>query len=100
MGYEAGGPYELDHFKLTKGRTELRAFLWSHWHAPCSTFHSDSLVRFPVAKPGEDYPSQTLGPYLPDKKLPETLLTNSEVKDPKYYKVILVAEGKAIGSAI
>jgi hypothetical protein len=30
--YEAGGPYKLEHFKLTKGRTDLRDFLWSHWH--------------------------------------------------------------------
>jgi hypothetical protein len=31
-GYENGGPYDLDHFRLTKGRTELREFLWKHWH--------------------------------------------------------------------
>ena len=31
-GYETGGPYVLDHFRLTKGRTELRDFLWKHWH--------------------------------------------------------------------
>lgn len=31
-GYEIGGPYKLDHFKLTKGRTDLRDFLWTHWH--------------------------------------------------------------------
>ena len=31
-GYESGGPYTLDHFRLTKGRTELREFLWKHWH--------------------------------------------------------------------
>jgi len=31
-GYEVGGPYNLDHFKLTKGRTDLREFLWRHWH--------------------------------------------------------------------
>jgi hypothetical protein len=31
-GYESGGPYTLDHFRLTKGRTDLREFLWKHWH--------------------------------------------------------------------
>jgi hypothetical protein len=31
-GYENGGPYTLDHFRLTKGRTDLREFLWTHWH--------------------------------------------------------------------
>lgn len=31
-GYENGGPYTLDHFHLTKGRTDLREFLWTHWH--------------------------------------------------------------------
>src|SRR5262245_7932235 len=31
-GYETGGPYKLEHFKLTKGRTDLREFLWRHWY--------------------------------------------------------------------
>jgi hypothetical protein len=31
-GYETGGPYTLDHFRLTTGRTDLREFLWKHWH--------------------------------------------------------------------
>ena len=31
-GYEMGGPYKLEHFTLTKGRTDLREFLWKHWH--------------------------------------------------------------------
>jgi hypothetical protein len=31
-GYERGGPYSLEHFRLTKGRTDLREFLWKHWH--------------------------------------------------------------------
>jgi hypothetical protein len=31
-GYETGGPYKLEHFHLTKGRTDLREFLWTHWH--------------------------------------------------------------------
>jgi hypothetical protein len=30
-GYESGGPFYLDHFRLTKGRTDLREFLWMHW---------------------------------------------------------------------
>ena len=32
-GYERGGPYSLEHFRLTKGRTDLREFLWKHWHS-------------------------------------------------------------------
>jgi len=32
-GYESGGPYSLEHFRLTKGRTDLREFLWKHWHS-------------------------------------------------------------------
>ncbi len=32
-GYERGGPYRLEHFRLTKGRTDLREFLWKHWHS-------------------------------------------------------------------
>jgi hypothetical protein len=31
-GYERGGLYRLEHFRLTKGRTDLREFLWKHWH--------------------------------------------------------------------
>jgi len=31
-GYEKAGPYSLEHFHLTKGRTDLREFLWKHWH--------------------------------------------------------------------
>lgn len=31
-GYDNGGAYTLDHFRLTAGRTRLRKFLWSHWH--------------------------------------------------------------------
>ena len=29
--YDKGGPYTLEHFRLTKGRTDLREFLWNHW---------------------------------------------------------------------
>jgi hypothetical protein len=31
-GHERGGLYRLEHFRLTKGRTDLREFLWKHWH--------------------------------------------------------------------
>jgi len=143
--YEKGCPYKLEHFQLTKGRTDLRDFLWNHWHnhikgiaeakagtvdagtvtvlyviqpdsqgrwgidvelgrplqpPPCSAFHVDSLVRFPIRKPDEDYPSQTLGPYLPHGKLPETRLAESDVKDSRYWKLILVENGKAVGDTI
>lgn len=30
--YESAGPYSLDHFRVTRGRTDLREFLWKHWH--------------------------------------------------------------------
>jgi hypothetical protein len=141
--YESGGPYILDHFRLTKGRTDLRDFLWKHWHdhkkgvaetrvgtidrgtvkvlylvqpdakgrwgidveldrpmdPPCVAFHADSLVRVPIAKPDEDYPSQTLGLWPPDK-IPEARLADSEVKDAKLYRVILVRENKPISDEI
>jgi hypothetical protein len=32
VGCENGGPYTLDHFRLTKERTDFREFLWTHWH--------------------------------------------------------------------
>lgn len=142
-GYDNGGPYILDHFRLTKGRTDLREFLWTHWHEhkkavaevragtvdrgtvrvlymiqpdakgqwgidveldrpmdpPCVTFHADSLVRVPIAKPDEDYPSQTLGLWPPDK-LPEKLLSDSDVRDAKLFRVILVRERKAVSDEI
>jgi hypothetical protein len=31
-GYETGGPYTLDPLRLTRGRSDLREFLWKHWH--------------------------------------------------------------------
>jgi hypothetical protein len=37
----------------------------------CVISHAESLVREPIAKPEEDYPSQTLGLWPPDK-LPQT----------------------------
>jgi hypothetical protein len=126
-GYEAGGPYKLEHFTLTKGRTDLREFLWKHWHnhlkgvaearvgtvdagtvtalyivqpnakgvwgidvelgravqpPPCSAFHADAIVRVPIRKPDEDYPSQTLGPYWPDRTVPKTVrMQDDEVKE-------------------
>lgn len=142
-GYEEGGPFTLDHFRLTKGRTDLREFLWTHWHdrkkgvaearvgtvdrgtvrvlylikpdmqgnwgidvelnrpmdPPCITFRADSLVRVPIAKPDEDYPSQTLGLWPPDK-LPRSVLSDSEVKDAKLFRVILVRENKPITDEI
>src|SRR5579864_6524967 len=110
-GFETGGPYSLDHFHLTKGRTDLREFLWKHWYGhvngmaearvgtvnrgtvkvlyvihpdkqgrwgidveldrpmdpPCVAFRADSLVRLPIHNPDEDYPSQTIGLWPPDK---------------------------------
>ncbi len=142
-GYESGGPYALDHFRLTKGRSDLREFLWKHWHdhkkgvaeakvgtvdagtvkvlylvqsdaqgnwgidveldrpmaPPCVTFHADSLVRLPIDDPREDYPSQTLSLWPPDK-IPKKRLVDSEVKDSKLYRVVLVRNNKPVGDAI
>lgn len=142
-GYDRGGPYTLDHFRLTKGRMDLREFLWTHWHEhkkgvaearagtvdrgtvrllylvqsdakgqwgidveldrpmdpPCVTFHADSLVRVLIAKPDEDYPSQTIGLWPPDK-IPQTRLADSEVKDAKLYRLILIKEDKPISDQI
>jgi len=145
-GYETGGPYRLEHFTLTKGRTDLRDFLWKHWHnhikgvaeakvgtvdvgtvtalyiiqpdakgiwgidvglgrslqhPPCSEFHADSLVRVPIRKPDENYPSQTLGPYWPDRTVPKKVrMQDDDVKDAKYFKLILMANETAIGDTI
>jgi hypothetical protein len=144
VGYDSGGPFELDHFRLTKGRTDLREFLWRHWHKktrgiaeakvgtidaglvtaiyivepdstgnlgidveiqrpiqppPCDTFHADSLVRLPIQKPDEDYPSQTLGFWPPDK-LPAKRLPDTVEKDAKYYQVQLALKGKPVGDTI
>jgi hypothetical protein len=66
---------------------------------PCVTFHTDSLVRVPIAKPDEDYPSQTIGPWPPDK-IPQTHLTDSEVKDANLYRLILIKEDKPISDEI
>lgn len=142
-GFESGGPYTLDHFRLTKGRSDLREFLWKHWHdqkkgvaearvgtvdrgtvtvlyliqpdaqghwridveldrpmdRPCVTFHADSLVRIPIANPKEDYPSQTIGLWPPDE-IPRKRLADSDVKDAKLFRVILVRDNKPIGDAI
>jgi hypothetical protein len=142
-GYESGGPYSLDHFHLTTGRTELREFLWKHWHEhkrgvaevkagtvdrgpvkvlylvrpdaqgawgidvevdrpmdpPCTMFHADSLIRLPIANPKEDYPSQTLSLWPPDE-IPPRRLADSDVADPKVYRVVLVRNNKPIGDTI
>jgi hypothetical protein len=140
-GYESGGPYRLDPFRLTTGRTELREFLWKHWRErkkgvaeakvgtvdrgivtalyliqpdakghwgidveldrpadpPCVSFHADSLVRVPIADPKSEYPSQTLGLWPPDA-IPPNRLADSEVVDPKLYRVVLVRDNKPASS--
>ena len=140
-GFESGGPYTLDHFRLTKGRADLREFFWKHWHGhikgvaearagtvdrgtvrvlyiiapdeqgrwsidveldrpmdpPCITFDADSLVRLPIHNPDEEYPSQTIGLWPPDK-IPSKRLPDSEVVDPKLYRVLLVRDNKPASS--
>jgi hypothetical protein len=143
LGYESGGPYTLDHFRLTKGRTDLREFLWKHWHnhikgvaeakaatvdrgivdvlyliqpdaqgqwgidveldrpmdPPCVTFHADSIIRLPVPNPNLDYPDQTMGFWPPDK-IPKERLADSDVRDAKLYRVVLVLGNKPMGDGI
>ena len=78
-----------------------RAFLSTFRESPPrSAFHADSLIRYPILKPNEDYPSQTLGPYFPDGNLPKTRLPDSAVKDSKYWKLILVRGEKRAGDTI
>jgi hypothetical protein len=140
-GYERGGPYTLDHFRLTKGRTDLREFLWTHWHnhtkgvaearvgtvdrgtvrvlyviqpdaqgnwsidveldrptdPPCVAFRADSLVRLPIREPQVDYPSQTLGLWPPGE-IPPNRVPESDVVDPKLYRVLLVRNNKPVSS--
>jgi len=137
--YENGGLYILDHFRLTKGRTDLREFLWQHWHGhkkgaaearvrtvdrgtvrvlyliqpdaqgrwgvdveinrpmdpPCLSFYADSLVRLPIVKPEEDYPSQTSGLW-PVDKLPANRLADSDVVGSKSYRLMLVRNNKPL----
>ena len=66
---------------------------------PCLAFHADSIVRVPIAKPNEDYPSQTLG-LSPPNKIPQARLADSEVKDAKSYRLILVKDNKPTGDAL
>ena len=61
-GYERGGPYALDHFRLTTGRTDLREFLWQHWHghkkgvaeARVETVDGGTVRVLYVVQPGEE----------------------------------------------
>lgn len=64
---------------------------------PCVTFHADSLVRLPIHDPKEDYPSQTIGLWPPDK-IPLKRLADSKVVDPKLYRVLLVRNNKPASS--
>jgi hypothetical protein len=142
-GYESGGPYTLDHFRLTKGRTELREFLWKHWRdhiravaeakvgtvdrgivkvlyviqpdsqgrwgidlevdrpmdPPCVAVRADSLVRLPIHNPDEDYPSQTIGLWPPDKT-PLKRFADTDAVDSKLYRVVLVLNDKPLSDAI
>ena len=67
----------------------------------CSAFHADAIVRVSIRKPEEDYPSQTLGPYWPDRTVPKSVrMPDSEVKHGKYYTVILIANEKGLGGTI
>jgi hypothetical protein len=139
-GYESGGPYTLAPFRLTKGRAELRVFLWKHWHSkmkgvakanvqtvdrgtvkelyliqpdaqghwgidlemdrpidpPCVTFHADSLVRLPIDNWSGDAISQTEGLWPPDI-IPAKRLADSDVVDPKLYRIVLVRNDKPAG---
>ena len=143
-GYDTGGPFKLDHFKMTKDRQDLREFLWVHWHShtrgiaearigtvdagtvtalyvvqpdakghwgidvelhrpiqptPCSAFRADAIVRVPIRKPDDDN-SQTLL-YIPDGVVPsKARLQDSTTVGGKYYKIVLMANDKALGDGI
>jgi len=64
---------------------------------PCVTFHADSLARVPIANPNEDYPSQTIGIWPPDK-MPPKRLQDSDVVDSKSHKIVLVRNNKPASS--
>jgi hypothetical protein len=143
-GYDTGGPYKLDHFKMSNDRRDLREFLWSHWHGrrrgiaearvgtidagtvtalyvvhpdangqwgidvelhrpiqppPCSVFRADAIARVPIRKPDDDN-SQTLL-YIPDGVVPsKARLPDSMTVGGKYYKIVLMANDKALGDGI
>jgi hypothetical protein len=66
---------------------------------PCMVFHADSLVRIPIAKPDEDYPSQTTW-VPPSAWTPKARLADSEKMDAKLYRLGLVKDTKVVGDAI
>jgi hypothetical protein len=96
---------ELGYFSLvasptSRGKWGIDVELDRPMDPPCVAFRADSLVGVPIAKPDEDDPSQTLGLWPPDK-LPQGLLSDSEVRDAKLFRVILlVRENKPIGDEI
>src|SRR5258708_26334905 len=45
VGYEKGGRCSLEHFRLTKGRTDPREFLWKHWHSKIKGMAEASVGR-------------------------------------------------------
>ena len=65
----------------------------------CASFHADSLVRLPIEKPDEDYPSQTIGFWPPDQ-LPKKRVDDQTTVMPKLYQVQLVKFGKPIGDVL
>jgi hypothetical protein len=66
---------------------------------PCSSFHADSLVRVRIANPDQDYPSQTLGIW-PEVDIRANRLADSDVVNPKLYRVVLLRNGKIAPDAI
>jgi hypothetical protein len=51
VGYENGGLYKLEDFQLTKARTDLREFLWTHSHN-----HIKGLAEAKVQEKGSEFP--------------------------------------------
>jgi hypothetical protein len=43
-GYDTGGPYKPDYFKMDRDRTNLREFLWTHWKG-----HTKGIARVRVS---------------------------------------------------
>jgi hypothetical protein len=99
IGRPGSGIQAAHEARVARTWTENRRYQQSSWRLQASTTGKSDrhFTEIPIRRPDEDHPSQTLGPYLPDGTLPTTLLPDSEDKDPKYYKLILVENGKAAG---
>jgi hypothetical protein len=64
----------------------------------CTAFQVDSLVRLPIADPADDL-GQTIG--LSDlEEIPSNRIADSDEKNSRFYRLLLVKNGKPLGGAI